>query len=445
MKRKQIKRYKLLVVFTCIALFLWNCKDDPNSTGMDLLPGSDLKTVGQNVEKESISAFTKKDGPLRTDEPNFNVFGTFNDPVFGKTTASFVCQLRLGNFPDFGNSPQLDSIVLRLLYKDFYGDTVTAQSLKVYELQQDVFLDTTSSSGSTGNFPYYQDVDLKALASDIPIGELDFVPKFEMDSTETDTLIQELSIKLDNSIAEKLMNADSIDLVNNDAFVQFFKGLYVEAQDVAEGGALLDIYTLARGSNLTIYYHNEEEDSLSFTYWINSNSARISNYTHDYAATEFVDKLEDETTPDSLLYLQTMGGLKAKLDIPSLDSWIDSTGFVINKASLVFQADTTASDFHNFAIPDLLVLYAIDKDGKKYLPSDFYVSSALFGGNFNEVDASYRFNITHHLQDIIDGKINNYGFYLYTTYRNERMRRVVLKGSTSHVGIRLEVTYTKLN
>lgn len=449
MKRKLEKLGKLAIVFTLLALGLWNCKEDPNSTGMELLPGSDLKIVDQVVERESIEAYTERDILLRTDEPNFNILGTFNDPVFGKTTGNFATHFRLTSYPDFGESAQVDSLVLYLLYREMYGDTTTMQSLKVYELVEDVYLDTTDATG-TGDYPYYQDADLKALASPTEIGSLDFYPAFRLDSTETDTLVQELAIKLDNSLAERLLTADSLDMVNNDAFVNFFKGLYVESQDLDEGGALMSIYTLAAGSNMTLYYnYMTEADTVaqdSVIYRINSNSARISSYSHDYSSTPFADQLgADQTEPDSLIYLQTMGGLRAKVNIPSLDNWKDSTNFIINKAKLVFQVDTLASDYHQYKVPSQLVLTGIDESGDEYLPSDFTVSSSLYGGFFNSENATYSFNVTHHLQNIIDRELDNYGFYLSTVYRNEQTRRVVLKGSTSQVGIRLEVTYTKLD
>ncbi len=453
MKRKLEKSGKLAIVFALLAFILWNCKEDPNSIGMELLPGSDLKTVDLAVDSTSIKAYTEKDLRLRTDEPNFNLFGTFNDPVFGKTTADLAFHVRLATYPNFDETFQMDSLVLYLLYKEMYGDTTTMQSLKVYELTEDIFIDTTNATG-TGDYPYYQDVDLKALANNPAIGELDYYPVFRLDSTKKDTLIQELAIKLDNSLAERLIQADSLDMVDNEAFVKFFKGLYVESQDISNDGALMSLYTLATGSNLTIHYTKVTDtlvtDSLRFVYRINANSARITSFRHDYSTTEFADQLvEHPESPDSLIYLQTMGGLRAKLDIPTLENWRDSVSgvnnIIINKAALVFQVDTVASDYHRYRIPADLILTGIDEEGKEYLPADFALSSSLYGGKYNSTNATYTFNITHHLQNIINNKVDNYGFYLAPSFRNEKVRRVVLKGASSHAGIRLQVTYTKLN
>ena len=465
MKRKLATQSKLAIVFTLLAIGLWNCQEDPNGTGMELLPGSDVKTVRQDVEKESISAYTEKDMLLRTDEPSYNLFGTFNDPLFGKTTSHFATHFRLGGYPDFKDITQVDSLVLHLLYKEIYGDTITIQTLKVYELEESIFIDKTDDKETT-DYPYYQDINLKELANPNPIGELSFRPLFRLktENNKKDTIIQDLAIRLDDALAQKLAGASEEDMVNNDAFTSFFKGLYIESQDIDNGGTLISLNTLGAGSHMRLYYtHQEDDETLqdSVIYHINKNAARINSFTHDYTNTPFADQLnEHPSEPDSLIYLQTTGGLRTKINIPTLDNWKDSVTitpenkkipYVINKAELIFQVDTVASDFHNYKIPSSVVLSAIDgskeegDEGYLYLPHDFTVSPALYGGFYNSEEATYNFNITHHLQKIIEEEdITNDGFYLSTLYQNERARRVVLKGSSSHVGIRLEVTYTIL-
>ncbi|HKJ43140.1 MAG TPA: DUF4270 family protein [Sunxiuqinia sp.] len=438
-------------MFTLLTFLLWNCKDNPNSTGMGLLPVSDVKKVGQNVEKESIKAYTKHDVLIRTDEPNNSVFGTFDDPVFGKTTGSVAFQVQLPYFPPYTANSHADSLILNLYYKGVYGDTITPQSLKVYELQDNLYLDTLTSSGSSVEYSYYQDVDLKGMSKPNPIGELGFTPKFRMDSTATDTVDQTLSIKLSSELADRLIHADSLDMDGPDAFVNFFKGVFVESQDMSSGGGLLNMV----GASMTMYYSNVTDtattDSLVYNYQVNSNTARVSRYTHDYSMTTFGAKLNDESTADSLIYLQTLGGLRAKIEVPSLNNWADSIkndNIIINKAKLIFQVDTVASDYHDYALPKLLALLVIDDqnpDSKGLLPLDYAVSPSLYGGTYNSTDATFSFIITHQLQSIIEDPSTNTGFYLSTTFQNEKARRVVLKGSSSHVGIRLEVTYTKLN
>jgi D-arabinose 5-phosphate isomerase GutQ len=158
-----------------------------------------------------------------------------------------------------------------------------------------------------------------------------------------------------------------------------------------------------------------------------------------------VSELGQENPADTLIYLQTMGGLAANIFIPSLDSWKDSINvalsenkkLAINKAEIVFHVDTLLSDLKDLITPGQLLLTYLDQNGESVVLSDYSLSPAYFGGYLNRSDATYRFNITNHLQDIIEHKkinnkeIENNGFRLTTAFRNTLARRVVLKGSKS--------------
>jgi len=449
-KKERTAIYKFVFGFALMLITFWSCTDELSKAGLGLLPTGDLIHVGKVIEKATIKAYTRTDEKQRTDEPAYNLLGTFNDPVFGKTTADFACQFRLTGYPDFSKNAQIDSLVLYLLYMEVYGDTLTPQKLKVYELASDLDIDQK----------YYQDINLKGLAKGEILGEKNYVPKFKLDSLSTtygstkkspkDTVIQEIAIKLDQKLIQKLMAADEATWSDNDKFMQYFKGLYVEAGDLNQGGAIMKIYTLASGSRMVMHYHNSENDSLYYNYNINENAARVSRFAHDYSTTAFAANLDKEVAMDSLIYLQTTGGLRTKILIPNLGTWSDSTNFAINQAELIFQVDTIVSDTAKFLPPEQLVLTAIglDDEGKEieYLPSDVAFSSSYYGGTYNSTDKTYRFNIAKHMQEVIEKKEGkeNHGFYLATAFRSASIRRVALKGATSKTGIRLEITYSKI-
>jgi len=442
--------FKFAFGFAWMVIALWSCTND---LGNDLLGGNDLDMV--SVRKDStetvkdIQALTFTDGNQRTDEPDFNLLGTFNDPVFGKTTADFALQFRIDSFPEKQEVLQIDSLVLYLLYNEIYGDTITPQRIKVYELASDLSV----------NSKYYQDIDLKGISKSQVLADYSYTPKFRLDSLTSDygstkedpkdTVIQTIRIHLDNSLAEYLLDADSLTLSSNDAFMNYFKGLYVEAGDLNSGGSIMRIKTIAAGSKLALYYHTAE-DTLKNTYKINSKSARVSRFAHDYSNTVFYANLDKTENQDSLLYLQTTGGLRTKIIIPNLGAWVDSTNFAINKAEIIFQVDTIASDLNQFLPPEQLVFSAIGVDSlgneTKYLPKDFEFSQYYYNGIYNSTDNTYRFNIANHMQQVIEGVANkdNLGFYLATSQPSSTFKRVVLKGPGSKAGIKLEVTYTKI-
>ena len=390
MKTELAKRCKFVIGFVGMVMMFWGCTNDINDLGKNMLLPGDLVHV-RNYSEKNIKAYTVSDGYQRTDEPAFNLLGTFNDPIFGKTTADFACQFRLTEYPDFSKSPQIDSLVLHMYYKEVYGSTETSQRLKVYELASDLFVDQK----------YYQDVDLKGISKGDILADYSFVPKFKLDSLSStygstkknpkDTVLQEINIKLDQKLIQKLMAADSLTWSDNDKFLQYFKGLYIEAGDLNATGAIMKIATIAQKNTipqatyLVLHYHNSEKDSLYYSYAINENSARVSHFAHDYSKTAFAAHLNKTDVQDSLIYLQTTGGLRTKILIPNLGSWSDSTNIAINRAELIFQVDSTVTDLTKLLPPEELVFSAMGVDTLgneiKYLPKILLFPKSITTGS----------------------------------------------------------------
>lgn len=448
MENKFFYKYKYLIAGLLMVLSFAACEEYSN-IGLEVLPGGDLIEIRNRLIKDDISSFTHKEDSIRTDEASRSLLGSFNDSLFGTTTIDFATQFRLPAFPDFGeDNPQPDSVKLYLYYRIIYGDTLTKQKLRVYELESSIDRDQN----------YTQDVDLKSLASDKLLGQIEFNPKIKLDSASKDTFYQLISIPLDFSLAEKLFYADSTDLVNNDVFLEYFKGLYIESEKISnQGGAILTLETLSsgsfRGSGIVLFYHNDslksevdvnKDSVLLMPYIVTQYSARINRIVHDYTSAPFYTNLGSETNEDSLIYVQATGGLKSKIFIDDLTSWKDSVNTAINKAELIFQIDTVASQIHRFPPPEQMLFTVIDSTGKDFLPVDYVFSPSFYGGSLQK-DYTYHFNITQHLQKIIEGEAKNYGFYMVPAYKNNQANRAVLKGSTSKTGIKLSITYSKYN
>ncbi len=445
---KSIKKYnhQFLIVLFALIIALSGCEEQ-SDFGIEILPKEDLITVKNIVIKDDISAFIFREDSIRTDEAANSLLGSFHDPVFGITNINFATQFRLQSFPGYGEDPQADSIKLYLYYRIIYGDTVTAQKFKVYELESSLDVDAE----------YNQHVDLKSMANSQLLGEIEYVPVVKQDSVTLDTFYQLITIPLDISLAEKLISADSTDMINNDDFLEYFKGLYIETEQVSGvGGTILSLDASSndvfQGSALVLYYNNQEirdlaingDSSIVMPFVISKFSARVNSIEHDYSDTPFVDDINTQSTKDTLIYIQATGGLKSNILIANLETWKDSVNIAINKAELIFEVDTIASDIHNFAPPTQLLFTVIDSTGAEYLPID-YVFSPTFYGGYLWNDYTYRFNITQHLQEIIRGSIGNFGFFLTPAHKNNQANRVVIKGSNSAVGVKLIITYSKYN
>jgi hypothetical protein len=436
-KSKIKEPLRIISGFLLLAIIVAGC-NEANDLGLEVLPGKDLINVFNTTIKDDISATTEPEESLIS-SGGTSLLGSFNDPDFGSTNIDFAAQFRLTSFPSYGTNPVVDSVIFYLYYKGVYGDTITTQNYKVYELIESLDPDED----------YRQDIDLKSMASDQLIGEINYVPKTRIDTTTLDTLYQLIKIPIDNSLGEKLVNMDSAMMASNDSFLTVFKGLYLDSEEITNDiGGLLTLGASSsstfQGSAMVIYYNNDENiaegadaDTLSYPYIITENSARVNSIIHDYSTAAFQTAIQGEK-----LYIQPTGGLKTLFNIEGLENWRDSTDTGINRAELIFRIDTIASDIHTYAPPSQLLVTFIDDEGNEKLPADYYFNPNYFGGFLNE-DYEYRFNLTQHMQRIMDGSVDNNGFYLSTGRRTYYANRVIMEGANSENGIELLVTYSK--
>jgi hypothetical protein len=414
-----------------ITALVYGCQKGDQSIGINLLPGIHSIETRFFEDSTSISAFTFSDDSIRVDSSRYLLLGSFNDPLFGYTSGSFAAQFRIPRYPHYESDARLDSVILQMSYKYVYGDTITPQTMLVHELTGDL----------SYGYKYLSSFNINSLASPDILGSKDFIPKFRTDSTKADTASQILRIPLDPSFGNRLIKMDSLDMVSNNKFLSVFKGLYVETAPVNHKGSLIRVDTPS--AVMVVYYHTAEHDSLGFGYYLSTNSANVSRFAHNYTNSRFFSTMNQEQVRDSLVYLQPTGGTKIKINIPSLSTWKDSANYAINKASLTIHVDTLMSDFKRYEIPTLLYLKIINDQGQEEFPKDANLSISYYGGVYNPITATFSFNITQYLQQIITGEKHNHGFYLVHALRDASPKRVVLKSGSSSRPLKFDVSYTR--
>ena len=437
MKDRYFELKNLTGAILLLLVVAWGCKQGDQTLGVDLLPGVKILDTRYHQEKTSISTSVYTDTKIRVDRPKYNLLGSFNDPVFGRTDASFVAQFRLPFYRAFLPTAAIDSAVLIMTYKTIYGDTVSSQNLQVYEL----------ASSLNYEAKYLSSFNVGNLAATEPIGTGNFIPKFRTDSTKVDTTTQVIRVRLKNSFGSSLIGIDSLNLASSDLFLKVFKGLYIRSTPISRKGTLVSIInapmanTTESNPRIFLYYHDAKSDTLSYGCEITANSANVASYVHDYSNARFNPNLNKENNTDSLIYIQPTGGIKSKILVPSLSTWKDSANYAINKATLTFHADTIMSDSRRYEMPKRLYL-TLDSLGTEIFPADTKLSSSYYGGFYDATTATYSFNVTQHLQQIITGKKQNYAFYLVQSERNFSAKRVVLKGLGSSKPVELNIAYT---
>ncbi len=81
------------VLLGLIVVLFASCDKDFNEIGTDII--SDDHFGFEKYTDASIVAFNQKLGPIASNNLEINSLGIYNNPAFGKTTASFVTQLEL--------------------------------------------------------------------------------------------------------------------------------------------------------------------------------------------------------------------------------------------------------------------------------------------------------------------------------------------------------------
>jgi len=422
-----------------LLLTLISCQKN-EEIGFEVQPPEDKIIVGFN-DQGGIVAYTVREDSVRTDETLLNLLGSYFDPIFGTSAAGYYVQFRLSNSNvAFGTNAVVDSIVLALAYSGgYYGDITTVQSADVFEVEETFLIDSS----------YYSFDRLNCSSTDLYTNS--FLPK-PNDSVHigTNVYAPHLRLRLDNSLAQKFITASGTsDLANDPNFLLFFKGLYIVADPAYVNGAMLYFNLLSSASKLTLYYHNDEHDSLSYDFLINENSARVNTFDHfGYSGANHDFQMQiagDTALGEQNLFLQGMCGVKTFLRFPDLKPLLNDGNVVVNKAELIITPN--ASMLNTYAQPDRLTLSKINADGSLSFLPDQYYGTDYFGGSYNSTTGEYRFNIATYIQYLI--RFDEYagqGLYLALAGSAINGSRLAINGpGKESSNLRLEISYTKLN
>ena len=445
---KQIKKVKrfgftilnIIISSLLISIIFISCKKEPDKIGLDIQPPEDkLKVVLSDTS--SLITYSVMEDSVKTDKLSTNLLGSIYDPVFGKSVASFATQLRMSKAGiDFGSNPQVDSLMLSLVYGGYYGDLLTQQTLHVYELAEDIFFDSV----------YYS--NKRVQHTDIDLAHHTFYPR-PLDSLTINGITIAPQLRIDLSVispvlADKILNTPEDILSDNDKFVEYFKGLYFETDAVNYGGAVLYLNIISATSSLKLYYSNDSVDAQVFELLINENCARFNQYNHfnyDFADQTFRKQIifQDTALGDDLIYLQAMGGIKSMIRFPHLTNFTQQSKLAVNEAVLYIPNNFSDSEFD---APPNLYLLRLNEDGGMVFLTDYFEGTDYFGGTYDKNNSSYKFRITRFIQSVFNGEYEDPQLSLSISGASSIANRIVLSGPESlNKKMKLSIVYTQLN
>ena len=402
--------YKNTAFYVLLAV-LFAC-NDPDIIGLDL-PGSARFTI----TNDSINNFTIKtisEDSLRSDESQNLLLGQINDPIFGENKGSFCTQMLLpNNNIDAINGIEVDSVFLTYSISDHYGDLNQSEDLEidVYQLSEDIYKDSNYYSNSSFNDDLYTQI----LVENLTINEGD------------STTSSYINIQLDNSFGDMIMGeTGGSNMIDNVAFLEFFKGFYVEA---TASNTILYLNPTADKSRFSIYYHEIGGDTaLSFDFELGGDATRINMFNK---------KDINDINPDvNEIFIQSMAGYKAEFDFTNLEEiQTKCMGKSINRVTIDFEA------FGNSDYPPHEKLYLLREtnEGKIVFLTDFTIEGEEhFGGEFD--NNTFSFNITRYFVQLLTNDQYTNKLYLVPVLGSANANRTILDKSK----ISINIIYTEI-
>lgn len=425
---------QILSLFVIVSLV--SCDKDFNEIGTDIVGGDNNHYLGDKSTEYTVQAYNQKLGPVATNNLPINPLGIFSNPAFGTTTANFVTQLEIASASlnrTFNNVdptlyqtlPIVDSVILNIPYFSKLKETTTNEDgeiLKTYQLDSIYGESGSKFRLSVHESNYYlrnldpetqfteQQVfynDNQGVENNITPGRLNNAPlentafiknadgreneafyfnkKEQITKTKNDDnedvlarSVPSMRLHLDNNFfLNKIINAPSGQLVNNDVFKNYFRGLYFKVESLGNSNSLA-MMNFA-GGTVTVYYREDSKvtDAQGVVTFNKVDKSFVMNLTGNTISlqsnsNENADYLTATNSPSeaSRLYLKGGQGSMAVIDLfgPDTDGngiadeleEIRTRGWLINEANLTFYIDKDKMQNSLSVEPNRILLYDLN-------------------------------------------------------------------------------------
>ena len=421
--------------FTIAATLLFSCtRISTSELGLDFLSQDAISTRDTILDVETETVVMEDS--LRIYPTDQHMLGDItNDPIFGTTSASIFLQLKPGFYPFFikgtKDSIIVDSVVLILSYKGFYGDS--SKPVKIYVNKIDPSTPLTVGKLYASNYP-----NAYGIRKGIALGNpkvFDFASAKDSINDRFENASRQIRLRLNQSLGTELLKTyDSNGVYRNDTtFRDAFPGFALSTNAADNHNALIRLALLDSNTKLALYYSTSAtgsvtRDTLVTHFRFNYYTAQNANFIlRNRAASEIASHLNG-FAKDSLVYVQTSPGTMVKIKVPGLKTFENK---IIHRAELIAEqvpdaARLTTTDSYMTA-PNFLFLGVYDSATKQLrsVPNDYQgvVNPQLiaqFGGQkitkslngFSNV-ATYNFNVSRYVQGLIARKDSLFDFRLY--------------------------------
>ena len=427
------RNFFIIIAITLISGFFFSNCNKEQQIGMNILPDEDniLTTI---VDTFSIEVHTTRAEHINTTNAPYLLLGSYIDPIFGSTKASFITQLRQELYPNFPDSIVCVAIELHLPYSEVYGDSTAEQEIYVYEISSILSIEES----------YFSDTIASNFHNDNLLGTGTFDP--------TSAISRILKIPLDNEFGQLLIDNEEDYFETLLPFPEVFKGLYLTTNSEAIDAAIFKFpvnapFIATNDFKLLLIYQDENDSGNSsrdtFELPVSTNSLRFNMFEHDYTNSYFYEQLNDPfTINDSIAFIQSMAGTKIRIKIPFIENLSENKNIIINKAELVVKQDPLSISDEYAPIGELAFV-GYDEDDNVVRFNDFYNTQTGFYYGSSLSENEYRFNVTRIIQSLTSAEPYDFEFYFIDKSATYDFKRTVVTTGEHSDAMKLVVTYTE--
>jgi len=422
------------IFISCIVLvaFLSGCtRISSTDIGGGLIPAIDGVVTRDTLLDVITDSFEDTDS-TRIYKGDNHVLGTItNDPLFGKTRASMFFELKPNAFPYYipGNkdSVVVDSAVLILSYRGFYGDSTQPLRLNIFEIDKTTPLDP--SRAYPANYPSAAPVNIgQSLGSSVNV---DIRRLGDSVRNRYEDAKNQIRIPVRADVAKRfLKDYDSSNAYRSDsAFRTYFAGFALTADASSPANALLQVNLSDTNTKFALYYSSsstgatQRDTSVVYFRFSTANGGDINLVTRDRSGSDAAKHLTTTSKPDSLVYVQTSPGTYVRIKIPGLQGLSNR---IIHRAELI--TEQVPDDANLFTTetqmlpPRYLLLSRYDSatNSLRNIPNDYILGTSganisSFGGyltyktvpGYDKI-AAYTFDVSRYVQGIVTRKDSSF-------------------------------------
>ena len=476
-----MKFLRLDLLTLLISLFILGSCKNQNDIG---LPVTGDQLNGTLLVYDDIVIKTDTDNaPISTNLLK-TPLSSLNDPELGLTEADIAMTLNLPSAPYTvpAGTITTDSVILELRYADgFYGDSLNSRyKIDVSQLDERI--------GNTE--PYYANRTWKVKSGTVndPAKPTIFNarPKTSVKVSQIvkgarDTLRNtspHIRVALNKNLIPGLLFNTPSAVASNAAFQTAINGLYVKLQrnQTSETGGTIMLNL--DSSTVKVYYkavNSGVTDTaiavLPLFTRVGAVKPRYISQANTVYPVNVKSAIDPATGSNNTFYLQGLSGLRAKISFPNLKTMFGTTNLntiAINRAEVVVTVKP-GTDLPPFVAQPQLTMYRFDIAKQRVVLPDANGSSQgaldprffnpiFFGGNYISSKREYRFLVTGYLQDLLRGRLVDYGTYIGTIDTVNRINAVDIAPTLQTAGrviavgtdkspqrIKLNVIYTRNN